>query len=69
MSILAPPLVGYFIAENPWQAVLAGAKWGVIVGGAFIALLWAIKCGIVILSLDRCPAPLRESKGLFPWDW
>jgi hypothetical protein len=69
ISILAPPFFGYFIAENPWRGVLIGAKWGAIVGGAFIALLWAIKCVIVTLSLHRRPPAVNESKSLFPWEW
>jgi hypothetical protein len=69
ISFLVPPFFGYFIAENPWQGVLAGAKWGAIVGGAFVALLWTIKCCIVALSLHRCPPAISESKSLFPWEW
>ena len=69
ISFLVPPFFGYFIADIPWRGVRTGAKWGAIVGGAFVALLWVIKCGIVTLSLHRCPPPVNETKGLFPWEW
>ena len=69
ISTLVPPFSGYFIAESPWQGVLAGAKWGAIVGGVFVALLWSIKCCIVALSLHRCPPAISEPKSLFPWEW
>ena len=32
ISILVPPIFGYFVADRPWQGVVTAAKWGSIVG-------------------------------------
>lgn len=59
ISLLVPPLFGYFIGPG-WVSALRAGAWGLAVGSLFVLFLWLIKVCIVAFSLRRCPAATQS---------
>ncbi len=65
---VSPALFGYFIGSGWGSAVNAGA-WGFLFGVVWIGFLWLVKMTFVKLSLRRCPHPVLDVRGGWPWNW